>query len=102
MLGDPTSSHLSSNKGHHFCKKKKNEPKPPFGKLSGWWLNQPVLKEYARQHASLPPIFGEKKKTNHQADMHFFPQQKKYIHLIPLHEHQVWLNMYTITQLIFL
>ena len=75
MLGDPTSSHLSSNKGHHFCKKK-NEPKPPFGKLSGWWLNQPVLKEYARQHASLPPIFGEKKKQTTKQICIFFPNKK--------------------------
>ena len=101
MLGDPTSSHLSSNKGHHFCKKKTNQNHLLGSCLVGGWTN-PFWKNMLVNMQVFPQFSGRKKKQTTKQICIFVPQQKKYIHLIPLHEHQVWLNMYTITQLIFL
>lgn len=77
MLGDPTSSHLSSNKGHHFCKKKRT--KTTFWEVV-WLVVEPTRFERICSSTckSSPNFRGEKKKQTTKQICIFSPTKKIY------------------------
>lgn len=77
MLGDPTSSHLSSNKGHHFCKKKTNQNHLLGSCLVGGWTN-PVWKNMLVNMQVFPQFSGRKKNQTTKQICIFSPTKKIY------------------------